>query len=154
MKSFIGILLSLCMLPALGVAQEPSSSQPPMIVKPDRFDAWSDLRFNEEKARLDRIGRQAKEWGLSIVYLVIHAGQTACAGEARARGIRAKNYLIASGIPNERIVWIDAGWRKNVSVEVWIWPPELGKPTPVTALNLKPSEVKLQKTCKIRYRGN
>jgi hypothetical protein len=41
---------------------------------------------------------------LSIIYLFIHAGQTACVGEAKARGIRARNYLVQQGLSPERIV--------------------------------------------------
>ncbi len=154
MKSIIGIILCLCMSPVFGQAQDKSSRQAPLIVKPDKFDEWGDIRFNDEKARLDKIAVQAKEWSLSIIYLSIHAGRTACVGEAKARGVRAKNHLINRGISSNRIVWIDAGWAENVTVEVWIWPPEMGKPSPLPDLNLKPSEVKLQKNCRIKYRGD
>ena len=47
----------------------------------------------------------------------------------------------------------DAGWRKEVSVEVWIWPPELGKPKITPDFDLKRRAVKLEKNCKIKYRG-
>ena len=154
MKSMIGIAFCIFMFPAMAQAQEPSSPRAPVIVEPDKFDEWGDIRFNDEKAHLDKIAIQAKQWPLSIIYLVIHAGQTACVGEAKARGIRAKNYLMKKGISYNRIVRIDAGWRKNVTSEVWIWPPELGKPSLFSEFNLKPDEVKLQRNCKIKYRGH
>ena len=87
------------------------------------------------------------------MYLVIHAGQRACKGEARARGTRAKNYLVKLQIAPERIVWIDAGWKKTLAVEAWIWPPELGRPSAATDDNLKPSQVEIESNCKIKYRG-
>ncbi len=68
-------------------------------------------------------------------------------------GIRAKNYLVHKGISSERIVVTDAGWRKQVSVEVWIWPPELGKPKITADFDLKRRAVKLEKNCKIKYPG-
>jgi hypothetical protein len=149
-KLLLALALCICMFPALQ-GQEPSKA--PLIVAPDQFDQWTDVPFDDEKVHLDKIANQTKEWPLSIVYLVIHAGQTACVGEAKARGIRAKNYLVGRGVSSNRVVWIDAGWQKTLGVEVWIWPPEFRKPTPSTTLNLKPGAVTLQRTCKIKYRG-
>jgi len=152
MKWLLGIAFTLCIVPAIAVPQEPSK-QPPVIMEPDRFDQWGDLRPNDENARLNKIAIQAKEWHLSIIHLVIHAGEIACAGEARARGMRARNYLMRRGIPPERIVWTDAGWSKEVKVQVWIWPPELGKPKIDPGINIKRSAVKLEKNCRVKYRG-
>ena len=149
-KFVMTLALCICMSPAMRGQEQ---SKPGRIVAPDKFDQWGDVPFDNEKVHLDRITRQTKEWPLSIVYVVIHAGQTACVGEAKARGIRAKNYLVGRGVSSNRVVWIDAGWQKTLGVEVWIWPPELGKPTPSTTLNLKPGAVTLQRTCKIKYRG-
>jgi hypothetical protein len=134
MKSFIG--LAFC-----------------IIMEPERFDQWDNIRLNDENVRLDKIASQAKEWPLSIIYLFIHAGQTACAGEAKARGVRAKNYLMQQGITSDRIVLTDAGWRKEVNVQVWIWPPQLGKPKVSSDDNLKRSAITLKRNCKTKYRS-
>jgi hypothetical protein len=150
MKLMFGIALCICMLPALAHAQEPSNS---LIMEPERFDQWGDVRPSDENARLDKVALKGKEWSQSIIYLVIHAGQTACIREARARGFRAQNYLRRRGISPDRITVIDAGWRKEASVQVWIWPPQLGKPQVDIGDNLKPSAVKLERNCKIKYRG-
>lgn len=149
MKLLIGIAFCVCILPEVAHAQEPSNS---VIMEPERFDQWGDISLNDENARLDKLATQAKEWPLSIIYLFVHAGQTACAGEAKARGIRVKNYLMHQGMSSERIVTTDAGWRKEVNVQVWIWPPQLGKPKVSSDLNLKRSQVKLENNCKIKYR--
>jgi hypothetical protein len=122
------------------------------ILAPDKYDEWGDIPFATESARLDKIARQLKEWPLSVVYLAIHAGQTACKGEAEARGMRAKDYLTRAGIEPERIVWIDAGWQKRVMVRVWIWPPQLSRPKLEEDENLKPGEVRIERGCKIKYR--
>ena len=90
MERLIGVAFCICLLSAVVPAQQASS---PLIMEPERFDQWGDLRLNDENTRLYRVAIQAKEWPLSIVHLSIHAGQTACTGEAKARGIRAKNYL-------------------------------------------------------------
>jgi hypothetical protein len=118
---------------------------------PDRYDQWGDLRFVDETVHLNKIANQLKEWRLSIAYIVIHAGQKACDGEAKARGIRARNYLLKLGIGPERVVWLDGGWKKELSVDVWIWPPELGRPK--VDESLKRDQVMIEKKCKIKYRG-
>jgi hypothetical protein len=150
MKRIVGIAFCLCMIPGMALAQQASL---PQILKPDKYAEWGDISFSNEKIHLDKIADQAKEWPLSITYLVIHAGRTACVDEAKARGIRAKNYLVSSGIEEERVVWIDAGWRKNLAVEVWIWPPQMGKPDASSDLDIKRSQVKIQRNCKISARG-
>ena len=150
MKSLIGIAFLMCTSPLLTYAQQTSV---PVIMEPDRFDQWGDIRPNDENTHLDKIAAQAKEWPLSIIHLVIHAGQSACIGEAKARGVRVRNYLINHGVSPERIEVTDAGWRKEVSVQVWIWPPQLGKPKISSESDLKPSAVKLEKKCKTKYRG-
>jgi hypothetical protein len=80
-------------------------------------------------------------------------GSNGLQGEAKARGTRAKNYLLKAQIEPERIVWIDGGWKKDLAVEVWIWPPELGQPSVATEGKLKPSEVTIERNCKIKHRG-
>ena len=142
------VLLSLCVVNTIN-AQE---SRPGAILAPDKYDEWGDVPFVIESARLDKIARQLKEWPLSIVYLMIYAGQTACKDEAKARGIRAAEFLTNAGIEPERVVWIVAGWKKKLLVEVWIWPPNLGRPKVVTDQNLKPAEVRIERGCKIKYR--
>lgn len=151
MRYMLAITLCLVTLIPTARAQQASTSN---ILKPDKYDEWGDVAFNDEKTHLDKIANQAKEWPLSIIHLVIHAGRTACVGEAKARGLRAKNYLVSRGVEEERIVWVDAGWRKNLSVEVWIWPPQMGKPEVSSDLDIKRSQVKLQGSCKTKYRSN
>ena len=74
-------------------------------------------------------------------------------GEAKARGIRAKNYLVKRNVPASHIVYLDGGWKNEVTTEVWIWPPNVGKPSIFSEFNFKLAEVKLEKGCKIKYRG-
>jgi hypothetical protein len=122
------------------------------ILAPDKYDEWGDVPFATESARLDKIARQLKEWPLSIVYLMIYAGPTACKDEAKARGIRAAEFLTNAGIEPERVVWFDAGWQKKLQVEVWIWPPNLGRPKVATDQSLKLAQVRIERGCKIKYR--
>lgn len=152
MKLMAAVALSMFLFTALAHGQD-SGLKGGAIIAPDKYDEWGDIPFDDEKMHLDKIATQAKEWSLSIVYVVIHAGRTACVGEAKARGARAKEYLLNRGISTERIVPVDAGWRNDLTVEVWILPPELKRSNVASDLDLKRSQVKVQKNCKIEYRG-
>jgi len=98
-----GLALGACICLSAAVrGQELSKDR--LVVAPDRFDQWGDVSFDDEKVHLNKIANQIKEWPLSIVYLVVHAGQTACVGAAKSRGIRAKDYLVGRGIDSDRVV--------------------------------------------------
>jgi len=132
--------------------QDPSQN-PALKIADPKFDEWHDLVFSDEKSRLDNISIVWREQPRSVIYLIVYAGKSACVGEAKARGIRAKNYLIKRYVPANNIVWIDGGWKDEVTTEVWLWPPGVEKPSIFPEFNLKASEVKLEKGCKIKYRG-
>lgn len=150
--SVLTIILLIWVMAPHAQAQEPASPQPLQIGDPVKFDEWGDILFGDEKARLDNAAIYLHNQPRNIIYLVIYAGQTACVGEAGARGMRAKKHLLSRGIPSAQIVWIDGGHQREVSTEVWIWPPEMDKPSANPGLNLKPSEVELEKNCRIKYR--
>jgi len=118
------------------------------------FDEWGDIPFRDEKARLDNAAiYMQKDVPQSVIYLLIYAGSRACPGEARERGIRAKKHLMSRGVPPGQVVWIDGGYRREISTTVWIWPPAVAPPVASPELTLKPSEVKIERNCKIKYRG-
>jgi hypothetical protein len=147
------LVLLITLLPLFSIwSQDPSSAQAPRIADP-KFDEWHELLFRDEKARLDNISIAWRDLPQNIIYLVVYAGRNACVGEAKARGVRAKNYLIKRKVSASKIVWIDGGWKNEVTTEVWFWPPDTGGPSIFPQFNLKASEVTLEKGCKIKYRG-
>jgi hypothetical protein len=149
MKIMMLAILGFCTVHT-AVAQQASK---PTVLAPDKYDEWGDVPFPNERTHLDKIAYQLKEWPLSVVYLVIHAGKKSCKGEAQARGVRASDYLLKQHIEPERIVWIDAGWRRDMTIDVWIWPRQLGRPSSSTDKDLKRSEVTIVGNCKNKYRS-
>ena len=132
-------------------AKEPNPNTP-RIADPVQFDEWGDISFCDEKARLDNAAIQLRHDPNFIIYLVIFAGKTACVGEARARGIRAKSYLVQKpGIRVQQVVWIDGGYEDTVRTDVWIWPPNMEPPPAFPAL--KRNQVKLETNCRIKCRA-
>jgi hypothetical protein len=117
-----------------------------------KFDEYTNLPFSDEKARLDNVAIQLQHEPSTVAWYFIFAGTESCAGEARLRAIRAKNYIVKKhGIPADRIIWVDEGYRENLLVEIWVMPRSRGKPYP-TNVGLDRSEVQINKNCESNYR--
>jgi hypothetical protein len=147
MKRVLTISFCLCLLLISGNAQEPERAYqcpPGVICDPVAFDVYGKIIWSDEKARLDNaafsLGREPADF---VIYLVAYAGRRACIGEAQARALRAKNYLVGKhSIPSGRVVSIAGGYRDEQMVEVWVLPRGLGAPYP--APTVEKSEVTLR----------
>ena len=97
-----------------------STSVKPLAAVPTKFDEYGNIRFNDEKARLDNYAIQLQNQPGAQGYIIAYG---TCAGEAQARADRAKNYLVNTrGIDAGRIVTIDGGCRADLTVELWVVP--------------------------------
>ncbi|MBA2527083.1 MAG: PKD domain-containing protein [Pyrinomonadaceae bacterium] len=102
----------------------------PVTVTPTRFDEYGDIRFNDEKARLDNYAIQLQNQTGSQGYIIAYG---ACEGEGQARADRAKNYLVNTrGIEAGRITTVDGGCRADLAVELWIVPTGANPPVAST----------------------
>jgi hypothetical protein len=95
-----------------------------------KFDEYGDIRFNDEKARLDNYAIQLQNQPGSQGYII---GYGTCSGDglcshtscivAQKRIERAKDYLVNTrGIDAGRVVTVDGGCRADVAVELWVVP--------------------------------
>jgi len=95
-----------------------------------KFDEYGDIRFNDEKARLDNYAIQLQNQPGAQGYII---GYGTCSGDglcshtscivAQKRIERAKEYLVNTrGIDAGRIVTVDGGCRADVAVELWVVP--------------------------------
>jgi hypothetical protein len=85
-----------------------------------KFDEYGNIKFNDEKARLDNYAIQLQNQPGSQGYILAYGS---CAGEAQARADRAKDYLVNTrGIDAGRLVTVDGGCRSDLTVELWIVP--------------------------------
>jgi hypothetical protein len=112
-------------------------------VKPEarKVDEYGNIRFNDEKARLDNFAIELQNDPTAQGYLVCYGGRTGRTGEAQRRCDRAKNYLVSTrGIDGSRIVTVDGGFREELTVELWIVPS--GANPPSASPTVDPSEVK------------
>ncbi len=105
----------------------------PLAVK---FDEYGNIRFNDEKARLDNYAIQLQNQPGSTATIIAYGS---CEGEAQARADRAKDYLVNTrGIEAGRITTVDGGCRSDLTVQLWIVPTGADQPVADTAGAVSP----------------
>src|SRR6266496_2215459 len=92
-----------------------------------KFDEYSDLSFEDEKARLDNFAIYLQKSEPEFKgYIIVYAGQGMPSSEALTRAKRAKDYLVkVRSIEAARIVTIDGGCREKLEVELYALPKSM-----------------------------
>jgi hypothetical protein len=104
-------------------------------VDPIKFDEYGNIRFNDEKARLDNYAIQLQNAPGSTGTIVVFGS---CEGEGQTRGDRAKDYLVNTrGIEASRITVVDGGCKEDLAVQLWVVPQGASAP-PVDAATVSP----------------
>jgi hypothetical protein len=102
------------------------------------FDEYGRICWEDEKARLDNFAIQLQNTDRTTLgHIIVYDGKRACRGEAVARAIRAKKYLVEyRGVPAERIVWRWGGYVNELittlvihpsGAEIWAFLPSLSR---------------------------
>jgi hypothetical protein len=128
-----------------------SFSVAPDTIGPRKFDEYTDLRFNDEKARLDNFAIQLQQEPGAQGYYVIFGS---CEGEADQRSARAVDYLVSTrGIDRSRITVVNGGCREQLTVELWIRPTGATEPVPSNSATVSPCPECRRATPARRRRG-
>jgi hypothetical protein len=107
-----------------------------VAIGPRKFDEYADLKFNDEKARLDNFAIQLQQEPGTQGYYVIFGS---CEGEADQRSARAVDYLVNNrGIDRSRITVVNGGCRETLTVELWLRPTGATEPTPSNSATVNP----------------
>jgi hypothetical protein len=70
------------------------------------FDQYGRIKWEDEQARLDNFAIQIMNDPETIGYIFVYDGNNLCEGEAQARAMRAKRYLVEyRGLPSNRVIW-------------------------------------------------
>lgn len=96
------------------------------------IDQYSAVSIDEERKHLDRMAEQMKiRSSEAIGYILSYAGRTACINESEWRAKRARQYLVETHrIPSSSLVMVEAGFRENWTVELYIQPRRACGPLP------------------------
>ena len=114
------------------------------VAEPTRpFDAFGDIRCEDEYARLDNLAIQLQHNPTDRAVIEFYGGRRFRGrlpkrGEAAARAARIKPYLVERrGIPANQIIMVDGGYRDEWQVMIWIIPAGATIPTPDPWVPLK-----------------
>ena len=89
----------------------------PKPALPRKFDEYGNIRFNDEKARLDNFAIQLQNEPTATGAIV---GYGSCDAEGTTRANRAKDYLVNTrGIDASRLNVIDGGCLPELQVQRW-----------------------------------
>ena len=103
-----------------GTTASCTTSIKPPPQQPTKFDEYGNIRFNDEKARLDNFAISLQGEPTSQGYIVAYG---TCDEEGQKRAQRAKDYLVNTrGIDAGRIMIVDGGCMPELKVELWIVP--------------------------------
>jgi hypothetical protein len=106
------------------------------------FDTFGDIRFEDEKARLDNFAIQIMNQKDAHGFIIVYAGRKATVNQAQRRANRAKNYMVnVRGIDKERLYAVDGGYREDLEIKL-IVAPAGAEPPPLDPL-LDPSQVQI-----------
>src|SRR5689334_18220314 len=110
-----GVFLILFLLSASGTPSVPATSPVDVFW----IDRYGDISWNDEKARLDNFAIQLMNEPNQVGYIIVNVGLVSCKGEAQARALRAKNYMVrVREVPESRIIWRDIGYRDSLEVSL------------------------------------
>jgi len=111
-----------------------------------RFDEYGDIKFNDEKARLDNFAIQLSNEPLSSGYILMSAGQQTFENEATERLDRAKSYLVnVREIDRNRVITVDCGFTPDLTIKLYISPLGASPPECNNPVEVPFSEVKFTK---------
>ena len=94
------------------------------------LDSFGDIKFEDEKARLDNFAIQLSNEPQVTGYILMSAGQTTFKNEAKQRLARAKSYLVnVREIDPNRVVTLDCGFTTDLTITFHLYrfgttPPE------------------------------
>jgi len=108
------------------------------------LDEYGDIRFEDERARLDNFASQLHEDPASSGHITCYGGRVGYEGEARRRCERAKDYVSrVRGIAGDRIVTADGGFKEDLTVTLRLVPS--GATPPQATPTVDPKDVTLLK---------
>src|SRR5947209_666440 len=113
----------------------------PVVKTARKIDEYGNIRFNDEKARLDNFAIELQNDPTAQGYLICYGGRRGRAGEAAARFDRAKNYLTTTrGIDASMVGTVDGGYRELLIMG--LCGVRAGVTPPTASPTVDPSEVK------------
>jgi hypothetical protein len=131
----------------LGCSQTASITttvRPPGDTFVHAFDQYGELKFEDEKSRLDNFAIQLSNDELSTGYILMSAGQVTYENETAEHLARAKSWIVDRDIDRNRVITVDCGFSQDLTIYLRIVPTGATPPT-CDIIEVPFSEVKFTK---------
>ena len=104
------------------------------------FDQYGTPRWEDEKPRLDNFAIELQNDKSALGFFLVSDKTGGCPGEAQARAIRAKRYMVEHrGVPWNRVIWRREGYRPFLQTTLLIVPPGVKVPYPLDSDSMSPA---------------
>jgi hypothetical protein len=147
----LGFLLAWFSVVSLALRADVTPNEQASTVAQEAFDRYGNVAWEDEKARLDNFAIQLLQEPGYVGSIFVFNAPSMCRGEAQARAVRAKRYIVEHrGVPWNRVIWREEGYRKELVTTLWIVKPD--QPIEYHALTYGPSqrETYATRNCKAR----
>jgi len=115
------------------------------------FDEYGEIAWEDEKARLDNFAIQLQRESDLIGYVLVYDAAGGCAGEAEARAIRAKRYVVEHrGVPWDRVIWRQEGYQSDIHTVLQPVKQNVILPRPFLGPTVAPIAGDASKVCKAK----
>ena len=95
------------------------------------FDQYGALSWNNEMARLDNFAIHLQNYPRALGFIVVVDVDGGCPGEAKARALRAKRYIVEHrGVRWNQVVWKVESYGQDIHTTLLIAPPGATVPYP------------------------
>jgi hypothetical protein len=147
MKFLIAIYFSACFFQYEGLGSSYSRPTPKSV-----FDEYGEISWEDEKARLDNFAIQLHDPDL-IGYVLVYDAAGGCRGEAQARAIRAKRYVVEHrSLPWNRVIWRQEGYQSDIHTVLQPVKKNIVLPRPFLGSTVAAFDGEASKACRAKIR--
>jgi hypothetical protein len=115
------------------------------------FDSYGQIKWEDEQAHLDNLAIQLANEPGSVAYIFIYDGNDVCVGEAQARAVRAKKYLVEHrGVPWNRVIWRHDGYSESFFIQLQPVSGSFSIPYPFLGLPITSTRHRVAQNCRSR----
>ncbi|HYJ87446.1 MAG TPA: hypothetical protein VEW46_15395 [Pyrinomonadaceae bacterium] len=143
-------LISICLV-TIFLSSTAGSSVDRATAPTTPFDEYGEIAWEDEKARLDNFAIQLQRESDLIGYVLVYDAVGGCAGEAQARAIRAKKYVVEHrGVSWNKVIWRQEGYQAKIHTVLQPVKRNIVLPRPFRGTTVEPIDGKASRSCKAK----
>ena len=144
------LLIAICMFTLL-LSSTTASSVPRAASPETPFDEYGEISWEDEKARLDNFAIQLAQDPDLIGYVLVYDAAGGCAGEAQARAVRAKRYVVEyRGVAWNRVIWRQEAYQSDIHTVLQPVKRNIILPRPFVGPTIAAIDGKASKACRVK----